>query len=114
MITLQQLITITPFSEETRKELLEKSEQFSDEKRFELEELCWKLLSQWYNNEVASRSERAILEAAKNEVEETQGTSPSIAQIPDEVFSELTAKLDIVSKEEDIQHVREKLATINP
>ena|SRR3989337_2169514 len=115
MMTLQKLITLAPFSTEMRKELLEKSEQFSDDKKFELEELCWGLISQWYHNEVASRSERAILEAATSELEDTQqGSSKDISKIPDEVFAELIAKFDAASSEEEIEELREKLATINP
>lgn len=115
MITLQQLLTIAPFSEETRKELLEKSEHFSDAKEFEAEELCWGLISQWYHDEVDSRTKIAIQENAKQAVEQPENQQfAEIEKIPDKVFSELTAKLADASSTEEMQEVREKLAEITP
>ena len=67
MITITQLINIAPFPEETKKELLSKSDTLSDSKKVELEELCWALISQWYKNELRARQEIATLEMAKGD-----------------------------------------------
>jgi histidinol phosphatase-like enzyme len=110
MITIQQLIQVAPFPEPTRQELLAKMDSFSDVKKVELEFMCWEFISQWYNNEVRSRQEIMLLEMAKGE---KKYTKEEIKKVPDILFAELTAKFAIEAKEEDLNEVRERLASLN-
>ncbi len=110
MITLQQLINVAPFPEETRKELHEGSENFSDSKKIELEKLCWAFISQWYQNELRAKQETATLEMAKGE---KVYTSEDFAKMEKDLFQEIINKFKAVGSNEDLEEVRTKLATLN-
>lgn len=109
MITLSQLIQVAPFPEETKKDLLSKEDTLSEEKKVELEELCWGLISQWYQNELRSQQEMAALEVSRGE---KQYTKEDFNKMADDLFSELVQKLDVQSSEEDLAEAREKLGAI--
>jgi hypothetical protein len=109
MITLQQLINVAPFPDETKKELLESVDTFSDSKKVELEELCWAFISQWYHNELRARQEIATLEMAKGE---KTYTSEDFAKMGDDLFLEVFKKFEAEESEEDLEKVREKLASL--
>ena len=110
MITITQLINIAPFPEETKKELLSKSDTLSDSKKVELEELCWALISQWYKNELRARQEIATLEMAKGD---KQYSEDEFAKMGDVLFKELLNKMSVEATDEDLEKVREKLSTLN-
>jgi hypothetical protein len=110
MITLQQLINVAPFPDETKKELLEASDTLSDSKKFELQGICWALISQWYENELRSRQEIATLEMAKGG---TVLSSEDFTKISDDLYQEVVSKLVIEENEEDLEEVRQKLARLN-
>jgi hypothetical protein len=109
MISIQQLINVAPFPEETKQELLTAVPTMADAKKFELEELCWALTSQWYQNEIQIRSESMIMEMAKGEKEYTK---EEISAVPQQLFSELVKKLATEETKEDLEKVREKLAQV--
>lgn len=106
MISIQQLISVAPFSEEMKQELLTAVPALSDGKKFELEEMCWALISQWYQNELHARQEIAVLEMA-----EGKKTYPEdyFEKLPDEIFAEFVKKLSIEETKENLESVREKL-----
>ncbi len=109
MITLQKLILVAPFSEEVKTELLSQVDTFTDAKKFELIDMCWVLISQWYQNEIRARYEIAMREMAEGK---KSYTKEELAKIPDQLFDALVNKLQAASTVEDIQEVREKLADI--
>lgn len=110
MITLQQLINLAPFPDETRHELLQSADTLADSKKIELEELCWALISQWYHNELRSRQEIATLEMAKGE---KSYSKEDFSRMGDDLFQEVVRKLEVESSQEDLENVREKLASLN-
>lgn len=109
MITLKKLITVAPFSEEVKTELLSKVDTLSDAKKFELTDMCWMLISQWYHNEIRARYEIATLEMAEGK---KTYTKEELAKIPDQLFDELMNKLKEAATAEEIEEVRGKIATI--
>ena len=113
MIALQSLITLAPFEEEIKNELLAKVDTFDDGKKLELINMCWGLISQWYHNEIQHRYNLALLEIAEGKKEYTQ---EEMEKIPDVVFTEFTHKLQEVEQEvateEDLEEVREKLEDV--
>lgn len=106
MITLHNLITVAPFSEDVRTELLEKEDSLSDGKKIDLINLCWDMIASWYEEEIRHRYEMALLEMAEGTKQYTQ---EDLDKISDDVFSELTRKLQASETAEDIKEVREKL-----
>jgi len=109
MITLRQLITVAPFPEETRQELLSHEDALTSDKKVEVEELCWALISQWYQNELRAKQELATLEMAQGT---KQYTVEDFKRMGDEVFIDLVQKLDVQSSEEDLAEAREKLGAL--
>lgn len=110
MITIQQLINVAPFPEETKKELLDSVDTLSDSKKVEIEEACWMLISQWYHNELRARQEIATLQMANGE---KTFSKEDFAKMGDDLFTEVLKKLEIEEDEEDLENVRKKLANLN-
>lgn len=109
MITIHNLITLAPFEEDVKTELLEKADTFDDGKKLELINMCWGLISQWYENEIQNRYNQALLEMAEGKKEYTK---EDLAKISQDVFTELTNKLQGAVTEENLEEVREKLEVI--
>ena len=109
MITLSQLIQVAPFPEETKKELLSKEETLSPDKKLQLYELCWQLISQWYQNELRAKQEMAVMEMTKGE---KSYTKEDLAKMGDDLFDELLRKLAAHENEEDLSEAREKLGQL--
>jgi len=109
MITLQKLISVAPFPEETKAELLSHVDRLEKERKLELEELCWSLISQWYQNELRGKQELATLEMAQGK---KQYTKEDFKKMEEELFTDLVTKLDTQSSEEDLAEAREKLGAL--
>ena len=106
MITLRQLIAVAPFPEDTKTELLSHVETLSSDKKRDLEELCWQFISQWYQNELRAKQETAVLEMNNGK---KKYTKEDFQKIGDDLFTELTQKMDVQSSEEDLEQARENL-----
>lgn len=105
MISIKQLIKAVGFPEENENQLLEKADSFSLEKKFEVEEACWALISTEYQNKLRFETQKAMLESA------TKGTPYTFdpKKLEDELLRELAGKLSEGETEEKIDEVREKL-----
>jgi hypothetical protein len=110
MISLQQLIHVAPFPEESRKELLDAAPTLSDARKFELEELCWKLISQQFQQQLRLQEETAVLEMTQGE---KAYNKEDFAKKADELFNKIVYNLEAQGSKEDLQTVRDKLATIS-
>lgn len=108
MITLTQLIQTAPFPGEEKKELLEKVDTFSPEKKFELEEMCWAFISTEYQNNLRYEMQKAVLENFSKE----PSTPFNPQTIENNLFSELLKRLGATETEQDIEKVRIKLDEI--
>jgi hypothetical protein len=108
MITLRQLISVAPLSEEVKKELLAAAPTFSAGKVFEVEQLCWAMISQWYQNELSHRQETAVLEIAQGKTY----AEDYFEKLPDMLYRELVEKLQEEETEENLEAVRAKLAAV--
>jgi hypothetical protein len=109
MVSLHQLISVAPFPPDTKNELFSQEETLSSDKKLELEELCWTLISQLYLNELRSKQELAVLEMAKGE---KQYTKEDFKKMGDELFADLMKKLEVHGNEEDLAQAREKLGEL--
>jgi len=109
MIALPQLIQVAPFSSETKKELLAQVDSVSVDKKLQLEELCWRLISQWYQNELRAKQEMAVMEMTKGE---KTYTKEDFSKMGDDLFDEFVSKLSAQSTEEDLSEAREKLGQL--
>lgn len=109
MISLHQLISVAPFPQDTKNKLFSQEETLSADKKMELAELCWVLISQSYQNELRSKQELAVLDMAKGGKEYTK---EDFKKMGTELFMGLVQKLDIQSSEEDLASAREKLGDL--
>ncbi|HVF69063.1 MAG TPA: hypothetical protein VNA13_00710 [Xanthomonadales bacterium] len=110
MISIQQLINVAPFPQETKDELLAKCDDMSDSKKIEVESLCWALISQWYQNELGARQEKAMLEMAEGG---KISSKEDFAKMSDTLFAEIVGKFKVEESQEDLEEVRAKLANLN-
>lgn len=106
MVTIKQLIQVAPFPEDIKRELLEKADAFSPDKKFELEETCWTLISTDYQNKLRLKMQQATLEMAKGEKTYSQ---EDFKKMEDDLFLELTNKLNAQATQEEIESVRKQL-----
>ncbi|SRR5258708_26760931 len=106
MITLTQLISVAPFPSDTKEELLAQEETLSVDKKLQLEELCWQLISQWYQNELRAKQEMAVMEMTKGE---KTYTKEDLQKMGDDLFEDLLKKVALHENEEDLSEAREKL-----
>lgn len=92
MIALQQLIEMTPFSEEVRKQLLEKLPKLTDGQKYELTNLCWESILQQMDNTMQVEEDKIVYEAATADgVNITEKTKAK----EDEIFNAFGSKLQI-------------------
>lgn len=111
MIDLQQLILIAPFPEDTRADLLTKIPTFSDAQKRDLENLSWDLIRENYEEKISFESQNALTEVAlgKKKADEVD-----LEKIENDIFNELTSKIDGINTQEQINEVREKLQAQPP
>ena len=104
MITIKQLITLAPYPPDVKQQLLEKAESFSPEKKFEVEETCWALISMEYQNKLQYEQQKAGLSAMTGAPSET----PQVVE--ERILRELVQKLEEENTEEALTEVRKKLS----
>lgn len=108
MITTKQLIQVAPFSQDLKKELLGKADSFSADKKFELEETCWTLISTDYQNRLRFQMQKATLEMAKGE---KTYSKEDFKKMEDDLFLELANRLNAEATQEEIENIRKQLQT---
>ena len=106
MINVKQLIQVAPFSQDIKKELLEKAESFSADRKFELEETCWALISADYQNRLRFQMQQAALEMAKGE---KTYSKEDFKKMEDDLFLELVNRLTTAGNQEQIEEIRKQL-----
>lgn len=107
MIDLKRLLQVAPLSDNVKKEILEKADTFSPEKKFEFENLCWSLISQDYQNKLHFALQKATLEMAQGQKKYSQ---EDFKKIEDDLFSELIQKLNAANSQEQIDEIRKQIA----
>ena len=111
MISLQQLITIAPFPEQSKKQLTDALPTYSDDKKFELMEMCWALISKDYQNKLQFKFQSATLEMAEGK---KTYSKEDFKKMEDDLFDELVEKLQVAEDQIEIANVREKLKAQTP
>jgi len=106
MITTRQLIEIAPFPEDVKKQLLEKADTFSPDKKFEIEETCWALISANYQNTLRFKVQQATLEMAKGE---KTYNKEDFDKMENDLLLELTNKLNAAGNQEQIEEIKRQL-----
>jgi len=107
MAYVKQLIQLAPFPQDIKNQLLEKADSFSPEKNFEVEEACWALISQQFQNELRAKMQEA---AFATENGGKTYTKEDFKKMEDDMFSELVQKLEASNSEEKLAEIKEKLA----
>lgn len=106
MINLEQLITIAPFPDDTRQELVEKLPTISEDQKYELTQLAWSLISQEYQTKLQFQMQNAMTEMVEGKKTYTQA---DFRQMEKDAFNELVKKLDAAEDKEKIDEVRQQL-----
>lgn len=109
MIAIKQLIEISPFPEDVKKELLEKADSLTDAQKFDLQEKCWSLISADYKNRLNFEIQKRTYEMAKGE---KTYSKEDFKKIEDDLFSELGNRLKATENQEEINRIRQQLQSI--
>lgn len=107
MITLKQLITNTPFTQEVKQQALQQADSLSPDQKMALEKLCWDTISQEYNNKINLIKEKAMTMSALGE---KPFSEEEVKQQEEALFLELASKLESAQSEEELEEVRKRLA----
>ncbi|RJQ24466.1 hypothetical protein C4577_07845 [Candidatus Parcubacteria bacterium] len=108
MITLKQLIQVAPFPEETKNELLQKAGTLSSDQVYELEDLCWTLISSEYQNKIRFEMQKNLLDSALNQ----KPSDFDIKKVEEKYLTELQQKFSATGTDEKLEDIREKLEEI--
>ena len=106
MVNAKQLIQVAPFSEDLKRQLLEKADSFSQDKKFEVEQTCWALISAEYQNRLRFQMQKATLEMAKGE---KTYSKEDFRKMEDDLFLELVNRLTTAGNQEQIEEIRKQL-----
>jgi hypothetical protein len=106
MIDLTQLIKIAPFSDEIKKQLLERVSTIEDDEKFKLVQGCWGLIAESYRQKIDFEMQRVALQAVKDNKPLDKKV---FLEIEEKYFKELVNKLGGVETQEEINEVRERL-----
>lgn len=106
MISLKNLILTTPIGEEIRKELLEEMDTFSDDKKYEISNVCWSLISSEFLTNLNLKRQKMLTEIAKGE---KTYNKDEFSQIEKDLFNELAQKLEATDTDAKIEEVKKQL-----
>lgn len=106
MIDLKQLVHITPFPADVKHDLLEKVDSLSEDKRYELTQLCWGAISTEHQNKLQFSFQKAMHEMATGK---KTYSKEDFAKMEEVQLSELLRKLDVAENQQEIEEVRQKL-----
>lgn len=109
MITLQQLIQVTPFTDEMRQEILQQIDTLDENQKYELTDLCWATLIQEAQNKLAAEIQNQTL----NTTLSGNPTIPSPQEIENKILEDLIHKFEAQDSDEKINEIREKLHELN-
>lgn len=110
MITLKTLVTIAPFSNEMQTKLLELLPTLSDEKKVEITELCWEMISEQYEIDVQFATQNALLEMASGQKHYSE---EDLLKIADDRMVALAERLETKGEKGVLLDVRTELAKIS-
>lgn len=106
MISLKNLILATPIGEEMRKELLEEMDTFSDDKKYEISDVCWSLISSEFLTDLNLKRQKMLIEMAKGE---KTYNKDEFSQVEEDLFNELAQKIEAVDNDAKIEELKRKL-----
>lgn len=104
MLTIKQLISVSPFPDDVKQELLLSVETFSPEKLHETEEACWELISRDYQSRFEHQEQLARIDLTEGK------PALSTEQIEEKLMNELWAKFGESERLEALEKVRQMLA----
>lgn len=106
MADLNQLIQIAPFPDDVKADLAVKIPNFTDVQKGDLENLSWDLIRESYEDKIAYKTNIAMTEVALGK---KKASEVDLGSIRENIFNELSTKLEGIATSEQIHEVREKL-----
>lgn len=110
MITVKQLIQAAPFPDDVKSEMISKTDTFSPEKKYEVENLCWSLI----NAEIQNKLNYAIEKNIAESVFQDKDTHLDVPALEQKLIEEVVQKFGETDTEEKIDEVRHKLQELTP
>src|SRR5680860_1154685 len=106
MISLKQLIKVSSFPEEFKNEVLGEIDELPQEKISDLSKTCWFFISADYENKLRFELQKMTAEMTKGEKNYTQ---EDFDKVEEELFNELTQKLEATDTDAKIEEVKKQV-----
>ncbi len=110
-VSLKTLITVAPFDNETRSQLLAKLDSLNDDQKFRLSSACWTSLSQQFQARYKARVAQELLDIREGK---KQFSKEEMQQIEQNLYQEFAKLLSSAETEEGIEEVRQELQKYSP
>lgn len=104
-LTLEQLISLTKFPDDFKKEAYAKIPSLTNDQRFQLEQVCWEHLATILQARIQAKKEEMFEKLANGEIQ----VPASINEIEQEVVGEFLAQIESVKTSEQIADIKEEL-----
>lgn len=109
-IQFEKLITVAPFSENVRKDILSKT--LTDDQKYKLTELAWQMIALSFQAKLKYQTDLISLEITQGKRKYNKNDFVE-AQVA--LYHELADKFEVVEKEQGISQIKEELDKyINP
>lgn len=110
-ITFKQLILAAPFPEDRKKALIENIDKMTEDQKYRLTNLAWKVLAQMYFAQL--RAERQLI--MDEVVHDKRKLNPNdFEELEAKLIFEFAQKLEAVESKESIEEVKKQLEKFLP
>jgi hypothetical protein len=109
MITLTQLLTVAPFSDNDRAQLMATLPSLSEERQQELSNICWDLILKQYQANYAFTLQQQAIKAATTQ--DSTAIQPA-QEVEDELVLDLQKKFAAAGSNVVLQEVRQQLGSL--
>lgn len=106
MISLKNLVSTTPFAEETKQKLLKDLETMTSHLKLELEMLCWRTLAEVTEFKYNKEQAKIMLEVSQ---EKRQLNLNDFTEAKVRLYHQLASNLEHAESDEQIDEVRKQL-----
>lgn len=109
MVDLKKLIEAAPFPQDTKGELLAQVGSLNSDKKTELLEMCWALISKEYQNKLAYTLQYLTRDAA---LSHKKISEEDIQKVKDQLYREFSEKLGVENNPDLADHLKSTSGSI--
>jgi hypothetical protein len=107
-LTLNQLLKISFLPNDVKKEAIEKLPLMTDDQKFQIEQICWENLRDWYQLRFQEEKEKMLTEMAQ---EIADYKPEDFEQAKDRILNELLVKIEEVKTNDELAKMKDVLKT---